>query len=199
MEHVQPPREPVISTDQIHNRVLELGQLISTEYAGKSLVLLGVLNGAFVFAADLCRAINLDLEIDFIRVASYGATKVSSGSIRLIKEPTTDLAGKDVLLVEDIVDTGTTMAWLRNHLRAYQAQSVGICTLIDKKERRTVPVDVDYVGFALDRGFLVGYGLDYAERYRNLKAIYSLDSDSSRLVGLRAEPHISLTRSSGDC
>ena len=175
MDNLQPPREPVISTDQIHRKVQELGRQITEEYAGKRLVLLGVLNGAFIFAADLCRAIDLDLEIDFIRVASYGASTVSSGTIRLIKEPGIDLAGKEVLLVEDIVDTGTTMAWLRDHFRTSRAQSVRICALIDKKERRMVPVDVDYVGFDLDRGFLVGYGLDYAERYRNLKAIYSLD------------------------
>lgn len=175
MDNVQPPREPVISTEQILQRVQELGRQITEEYAGKRLVLLGVLNGAFIFAADLCRAIDLDLEVDFIRVASYGAATVSSGTIRLIKEPGIDLAGKEVLLVEDIVDTGTTMAWLRDHFRTSQAQSVRICALIDKKERRKVVVDVDYVGFDLDRGFLVGYGLDYAERYRNLKAIYSLD------------------------
>jgi hypoxanthine phosphoribosyltransferase len=175
MDNVQPPREPVISTEQILQRVQELGRQITEEYAGKRLVLLGVLNGAFIFAADLCRAIDLDLEVDFIRVASYGAATVSSGTIRLIKEPGIDLAGKEVLLVEDIVDTGTTMAWLRDHFRTSQAQSVRICALIDKKERRKVVVDVDYVGFDLDRGFLVGYGLDYAEKYRNLKAIYSLD------------------------
>ena len=175
MDNLQPPREPVISTDQIHQKVQELGRQITEEYAGKRLVLLGVLNGAFIFAADLCRAIDLDLEVDFIRVASYGASTVSSGTIRLLKEPGIDLTGKDVLLVEDIVDTGTTMAWLRDHFRTSPAQSVRICALIDKKERRMVPVDVDYVGFDLDRGFLVGYGLDYAERYRNLKAIYSLD------------------------
>ena len=175
MDDLQPPREPVISTDQIHRKVQELGRRITKEYAGKRLVLLGVLNGAFIFAADLCRAIDLDLEIDFIRVASYGTSTVSSGTIRLIKEPGIDLTGKEVLLVEDIVDTGTTMAWLCDHFRTSQAQSVRICALIDKKERRMVPVDVDYVGFDLDRGFLVGYGLDYAERYRNLKAIYSLD------------------------
>lgn len=175
MENVHPPREPVVSTELIQQRVQELGQQITEEYRGKQLVLLGVLNGAFIFAADLCRAIDLDLEIDFIRVTSYGTATVSSGTIRLIKEPGIELAGKEVLLVEDIVDTGTTMAWLRDHFRTSQAQSVRICALIDKKERRTVPVDVDYVGFALDRGFLVGYGLDYAERYRNLNAIYSLE------------------------
>ncbi|MDR2549742.1 MAG: hypoxanthine phosphoribosyltransferase [Desulfobulbus sp.] len=170
-----PRRELILSSRQIQERVQELGRQITEDYQGKRLVLLGVLNGAFVFAADLCRAIALDLEVDFIRVASYGAAKVSSGTIRLLKEPGIDLDGKDVLLVEDIVDTGTTMAWLRDHFRKSSACSVRICSLIDKKERRTVPVEVDYTGFDLDHGFLVGYGLDCAEQYRNLPAIYSLE------------------------
>jgi len=175
MKTSRPPRQLIVSTEQLHDRVRELGRQITEEYEGRRLVLLGVLNGAFIFAADLCRAIELDVEIDFIRVASYGTSTVSSGTIRLLKEPGIDLAGKDVLLVEDIVDTGTTMAWLRDHFRRSPARSVRICSLIDKKERRAVPVEVDYIGFALDRGFLVGYGLDCAEQYRNLPAIYSLE------------------------
>ena len=175
MKTSRPPRQLIVSTEQLHDRVRELGRQITEEYEGRRLVLLGVLNGAFIFAADLCRAIELDVEIDFIRVASYGTSTVSSGTIRLLKEPGIDLAGKDVLLVEDIVDPGTTMAWLRDHFRRSPARSVRICSLIDKKERRAVPVEVDYIGFALDRGFLVGYGLDCAEQYRNLPAIYSLE------------------------
>ncbi len=169
-----PGREIIVDSRQIQQRVRELGRQITQDYHGRSLVLLGVLNGAFIFAADLCRAIALDLEIDFIRVTSYGASTESSGTIRLLKEPSIDLSGKDVLLVEDIVDTGTTMSWLQAHFRQSPARSVKICSLVDKMERRVVPVEVDYVGFALDRGFLVGYGLDCAERYRNLPAIYSL-------------------------
>lgn len=175
METSHLSRRTVVGEEQIRQRVRELGRQITTDYDNRSLVLLGVLNGAFIFTADLCRAIDLDLEIDFIRVASYGASTESSGTIRLLKEPGIDLEGKDVLLVEDIVDTGTTMAWLRDHFRGSRARSVRICSLIDKKERRTVDVDVDYIGFALDQGFLVGYGLDCAERYRNLPAIYSLE------------------------
>ncbi|ADW16506.1 hypoxanthine phosphoribosyltransferase [Desulfobulbus propionicus DSM 2032] len=167
-------KKAVIGRRRLQQRVQELGRLITQEYRDRQLVLLGVLNGAFIFAADLCRAIDLKLEIDFIRVTSYGASTESSGTIRLLKEPSIDLNGKDVLLVEDIVDTGTTMAWLRDHFRQSPAKSVKICSLIDKQERRIVPVEVDYVGFALDRGFLVGYGLDCAEQYRNLPAIYSL-------------------------
>jgi len=172
---LKPLRKKIVSSLQLQARVEELGRQITKEYQGRQMVLLGVLNGAFIFAADLCRAIDLDLEIDFIRVTSYGASTESSGTIRLLKEPSIDLTGKDVLLVEDIVDTGTTMAWLQNHFRQSPANTVKICSLIDKKERRSVPVDVDYIGFSLDKGFLVGYGLDCAEKYRNLPAIYSLD------------------------
>jgi len=172
---VKPLRKEIVSSLELQARVQELGRQITGAYQGRQLVLLGVLNGAFIFAADLCRAIDLDLEIDFIRVTSYGASTQSSGTIRLLKEPSIDLTGKDVLLIEDIVDTGTTMAWLQDHFRQSPAKTVRICSLIDKKERRSVPVDVDYIGFSLDRGFLVGYGLDCAEKYRNLPAIYSLD------------------------
>ena len=168
-------RELLVSPKELRERVEALGQAITADYQGKQLILLGVLNGAFVFAADLCRAIDLDVEIDFIRVASYGDSIKSSGSIRLLMEPKLDLSGKDVLLVEDIVDTGTTMAWLQEHFQQCAAHSVKICTLIDKAERRKVPVTVDYVGFAIDRGFLVGYGLDCAEKFRNLPGIYSLN------------------------
>jgi len=170
-----PARELILTSRQIQERVLELGRQITQDYQGRKLVILGVLNGAFIFAADLCRAITLDIEIDFIRVASYGTTTVSSGTIRLLHEPGIDLTGKDVLLVEDIVDSGATMAWLQDHFRQSPADSIRICSLIDKKERRTVSIKVDYTGFDLDRGFLVGYGLDYAEQYRHLPAIYSLD------------------------
>ena len=175
MQHPLKSGRILVSSEQLHQRVVELGRLITAEYHDRQLVLLGVLNGAFIFAADLCRAITLDMEIDFIRVASYGSSTESSGTISLVMEPRMDLTGKDVLLVEDIVDTGTTMAWLRDHFHHSAARSVKICTLIDKAERRVVPVEIDYVGFALEQGFLVGYGLDCAEKYRNLPAIYSLD------------------------
>ncbi|MGE4403802.1 MAG: hypoxanthine phosphoribosyltransferase [Desulfobulbus sp.] len=176
MQQPMKSRKIVVSTPQLRERIAELGRTITTEYQGRQLVLLGVLNGAFIFAADLCRAIDLNLEVDFIRVASYGTSTETSGSIRLLMEPKLDLKGKEVLLVEDIVDSGTTMAWLQEHFRKCDAGSVKICALIDKTERRVVPVDVDYVGFTLDQGFLVGYGLDCAEKYRNLPAIYSLEA-----------------------
>ena len=166
--------ETILSKDSIQQRVEELGRQITEDYKGKQLVLIGIFNGAFIFIADLARAIELDIEIDFIRVSSYGDGKLTSGSIKLTKEPEIDLKGKEVLLVEDIVDTGTTMEWLQEYLQGFEPASVRICSLIDKHERRQVEVQVDYAGFKLDKGFLIGYGLDYAERYRNLPEVYSM-------------------------
>ncbi|WPD21976.1 MAG: hypoxanthine phosphoribosyltransferase [Candidatus Electrothrix scaldis] len=165
----------ILQRQEIAERIETLGQQLSKDYAGKKLVAIGILNGAFIFLADLVRAIDLPLEVDFIRVASYGEATESSGSITLSKEPELDLAGKDVLLVEDIVDSGTTMAWLQEYFTTqHKANSVKACTLIDKDERRTVEVQIDYAGFKLERGFLVGYGLDCAQAYRNLPDICSL-------------------------
>jgi hypoxanthine phosphoribosyltransferase len=165
MEH----SETVFDRQAIAGRVAALGRQIRTDYEGKQLVLIGVLNGAFIFLADLARAIDMELEIDFIRVASYGDAAASSGSVVLRKEPELDLAGKHVLVVEDIVDSGLTVAWLRDYFAAkHQAASVKICALIDKQERRTAPVQADYAGFQAASGFLVGYGLDCAQKYRNL-------------------------------
>ena len=159
---------------EIKTRVQELGRQISRDYQNRPLVLIGVLNGAFIFLADLAREIDLDIEIDFIRVASYGDATTTSGTIRLTKPPEIDLNGKDILLVEDIVDTGTTLAWLHQYFAEHNAGSVKICALVDKHERRETAVVVDYAGFQVDKGFLIGYGLDYAERFRNLSGIYEV-------------------------
>jgi len=168
----------LISSAEINNRVKTLGQQITTDYTNSPLILIGILNGAFIFLADLARAIKLDIEVDFIRVASYGNETSTSGKITLTKKPELELSGKHILLVEDIVDTGTTMAWLNDYLAtAFTPASIKICSLIDKKERREVPVTVDYKGFSLDQGFLVGYGLDCAQRYRNLPEVCSLEEE----------------------
>lgn len=167
-------RQLVLSSTQIKSRVAELAQQISADYADRNLLMIGVLNGAFIFLADLARAVTIPHQIDFIRVASYGQSATTSGTIRLVKDVEIDLAGKDILLVEDIVDTGTTLAWLAETFREKQAASVRVCALIDKKERRESEVLIDYTGFTLERGFLVGYGLDYAEQHRSLPDIYSL-------------------------
>ena len=166
----------LLQRQEIEERVNNLGRQLTKDYAGKKPVVIGILNGAFIFLADLVRAVELPVEVDFIRVASYGQTKESSGSITLTKEPELDLAGKDVLLVEDIVDSGTTMVWLQEYFTTrHQPNSVKICSLIDKSERRAVDVQIDYVGFQIEKGFLVGYGLDCAQTYRNLPQICSLE------------------------
>lgn len=171
---MQEPMREVFSRQDIARRVAQLGGEISRDYADADLVLVCVLGGAFVFTADLCRSLSIDCGIDFIRVASYGAATESAGTIRLVQEPTGTVRGKDILLVEDIVDTGTTLQWLLGYFRKQGAASVRLCTLIDKKERRRVALAPDYAGFTLEQGFLVGYGLDFAGKYRNLPAIYTM-------------------------
>ena len=169
-------KEEVVSKNDIAKRVKELGQAITRDYSGRQLVVIGILNGAFIFLADLVREIELPMEIDFIRVSSYGSSTCSSGAIQCTKDTELALAGKDILLVEDIVDTGRTLACLKEHFAARKAASVGICALIDKKERREVEVAVDYAGFVVAEGFLVGYGLDHAEQHRHYPAIYKIVS-----------------------
>ncbi len=168
-----PEQQLVLSSDRIQTRITELAARISADYRDKDLVLVGVLNGAFIFLADLCRSLSIPHQVDFIRVASYGDSATTSGTVRLSKDIELDLTGKHVLLVEDIVDTGTTLAWLSRQLSAHRAASVRVCALINKTERRECAVEIDYRGFNLD-GFLVGYGLDYAEQYRHLPDIYTL-------------------------
>lgn len=166
--------EILIGRAAIADRVAELGRQISADYVGRELLVVGVLTGAFIFTADLVRVLDLDLEVDFIRVASYGAATYSSGRVSLTKDLECQVAGRDLLLVEDIVDTGRTLAWLKAHLLPRNPASLKLCALIDKSERREVPVEVDYVGFPVAEGFLVGYGLDCGGRYRQLPDICRL-------------------------
>lgn len=168
-------RRLVLSKKQIQEKVTELAEQIDSDYSGKDLVLIGVLNGAFIFLADLVRSVSIPHQVDFIRVASYGDSDSPSGTIRLSKEVELDFQDKHILLVEDIIDTGATLTWLMEYFRDKEAASVRICTLIDKKERRQSDVSIDYVGFPLVSGFLVGYGLDYAEQYRHLPEIFTLE------------------------
>lgn len=167
-------RDIILDTHSLQERVVQLGQAISQDYAAKNLLVMGVLKGAFIFMADLVRAIDIPLVIDFIRVSSYGEGASSSGEIVLRSSPGIDVQGYDVLLVEDIVDSGLTVQWLMNHLVVQGASSVKICALIDKAERREHPVQIDYCGFSILEGFLVGYGLDFKDQYRHLPAIYHL-------------------------
>ena len=167
-------KEIVINQTDLARRVNELGIAITHDYTGAHLLVVGVLNGAFIFMADLVREIKLDIQVDFVRVASYGMSTKSSGEIRFSKDVELDIKDKDILIVEDIVDTGRTLEYLKQSLADRSAHSVRICALIDKIERREVEVAVDYVGFEIETGFLVGYGLDCREQHRQYPEVYHL-------------------------
>ncbi len=160
-----------LSFDQIQERILEMGKQITADYAGREPHLVGVLKGACPFMTDLAQAIDLPLTLDYIAVSSYGRTTKSTGEVRLVKDLDQGLEGRDLLVVEDIVDTGLTLNYLTNLMGARGPRSLKVVTLLSKPSRRLVEVHVDYVGFTIDDEFVVGYGLDYNERYRNLKDI----------------------------
>lgn len=167
-------KERLYSRREIQKRVKELAGIISEDYRKEELILIGVLKGAFVFLSDLARNLSIPVKLDFIRLASYGSRSQSQGKIRLIKTIEIPIKDKHVLVVEDIVDSGLTLNFLLDLLKKENPSSIRICALIDKKERREVAVNVDYVGFSIPEGFIVGYGLDFDERYRHLPALYHL-------------------------
>ena len=158
----------LLTEDQLEQRIRELGAEITRDYQGKELVLAAVLRGSYVFMADLTRAIDLPLTVDFMAVSSYGAGTVSSGQVEIKKDLSDPIEGKDLLIVEDILDSGNTLYYLMDVLSARHPASIRICTLLDKPERRVKPIKADYSGFVIPDAFVVGYGLDYAEKYRNL-------------------------------
>lgn len=161
----------LISAEQIQERVAELGRAISRDYQGQDLLLVCVLRGAFMFLADLMRQITIAHEIDFMATASYGRSTESSGIVRILKDLNTSIEGRNVLVVEDIVDTGRTLQYLLSLLRDRNPASLRVCCLLDKRARREVEVPLDYLGFTIPNEFVVGYGLDYGELYRNLPFI----------------------------
>jgi len=158
----------MLSTETIAARVKELGAQITRDYAGRSLVLVGVLKGSFIFAADLARQIDLPLRIDFLGVRSYGEGTESTGVVQIVNDLSKPIEGEDVILVEDIVDTGLTIAHLMDLFRTRRPASVKVCSLLHKPARARVSVNIDYLGFTIEDKFVVGYGLDFAEKYRNL-------------------------------
>lgn len=164
-EHVE---SILYSEEQLRQRVKELGEQITADYAGKEPVLASVLRGSYIFMADLTRAIDLPVTVDFMAVSSYGAGTKSSGQVEIKKDLSDSIEGRDLIIVEDILDSGNTLYYLMEILRARKPASIRICTLMDKPERRTQPIVADYVGFQIPDAFVVGYGLDYAEKYRNL-------------------------------
>ena len=164
--------EKVLYTEEeLARRVKELGAQITADYAGKSPLVASVLRGSYVFMADLTRAIDLPISVDFMAVSSYGAGTSSSGQVQILKDLSDRIDGKDLIVVEDILDSGNTLSYLLNILEHRHPASVRLCTLLDKPDRRTKPVDLHYCGFSIPDAFVVGYGLDYAEKYRNLPYI----------------------------
>lgn len=180
-ERVASPADDVarilVTEEQLARRVSELGETIAREYAGKDLVLVSILKGALPFLADLMRRTPIPLRLDFLEVSSYGDATESSGVVRILKDLAHPIEGRDVLVVEDILDTGRTLQYVLDHLRAQHPASVRLCVLLDKPSRRVIPVRIDHVGFEIPDEFVVGYGLDYAERYRNLPFVGVLKPD----------------------
>lgn len=163
--------ETLLTEEEIKLKVKELGQKIESDFKGEDLLVVGILKGACVFVSDLIRNINLDVNMDFMSVSSYGKATESSGTVKILKDLDVDIEGKNVLIVEDIIDTGLTLKNLFETLKTRNPKSLKLCTLLDKPERRTVDIDVDYIGFVIPDKFIVGYGIDYAEKYRNLPYI----------------------------
>jgi hypoxanthine phosphoribosyltransferase len=169
--------EVLIEEQTLRARVAELGEEISADYAGRDLLLVGVLKGAVFFMADLMRALTIPCEVDFMAISSYGAASDSSGVVRILKDLDIPLAGREVLVVEDIIDSGLTLSYLMRTLRAREPASLEVCALMTKPARREIDVPVRYVGFEIPNRFVIGYGLDFAERYRNLPYVGVLNED----------------------
>lgn len=163
--------ETLLTQQQIHEKLAELARRIEADYAGENLLLVGVLRGAVMVMADLARELRMHIEMDWMAVSSYGSGTQSSGVVRILKDLDTDITGRKVLIVEDIIDSGLTLSWLQENLMSRGAESVEIVTLLRKPDAAKVDVDVKYVGFDIPNKFVVGYGLDFAEKYRNLRGV----------------------------
>lgn len=165
------------SGEELQNKVREIGAQITRDYEGKDPLFVGVLKGSFVFMADLMRAVDLYCDIDFMAVSSYGSGTTTTGAVKINKDLSYNVEGRHIILIEDILDSGVTLSYLKKYIEARKPASVRICTLLDKPARRRADIHADYVGFECPDAFIVGYGLDYAERYRNLPYIGVLKSD----------------------
>jgi hypoxanthine phosphoribosyltransferase len=167
--------ETLVEEDRLSNRVRELGEEISADYAGRDLLLVGVLKGAVFFLSDLMRHLTVPCEVDFMAVASYGSSTDSSGVVRILKDLDASIEGRDVLIVEDIVDSGLTLSYMLRTMRAREPASLEVCALLTKPERRKVDLPIRYTGFEIPNRFVIGYGLDYAEKFRNLPFVAVLN------------------------
>jgi hypoxanthine phosphoribosyltransferase len=169
--------ETLVTEEELSRRVSELGAEISADYEGRDLLMIGVLKGAVPFIADLMRELTIECEVDFMAVSSYGSATDSSGVVRILKDLEASIDGRHVLLVEDIIDSGLTLHYLVKNLRARSPASLEVCALLTKPERRRVDLPIRYVGFEIPNRFAIGYGLDHAQRYRNLRYVAVLDED----------------------
>lgn len=170
-------KEVLITEEEILKRIKELGEEITDDYKDKDLMVVGILKGAVVFMSELCKRIDLPIDMDFMSVSSYGSSSKSTGEVKIIKDLDGSVEGKDILIVEDIIDTGLTLSYLTDNLKKRGANSVKIITLLDKTIRRNVEVKVDYLGFEVPNEFIIGFGLDYAETYRNLPFVAALKEE----------------------
>jgi len=167
---------PFIEEEKIQKRVKELGEQISDDYKGKLPILIGVLNGSFIFLADLVKNINIHCEIDFFKLSSYGDSKISSGNVRMLKELNADINERHILIVEDIVDTGLSLNYINQIMAKFNPASIKYASLLVKPESLKFDIKIDYIGFEILNKFVIGYGLDYAQKYRNLRSIYMLSN-----------------------
>jgi len=167
--------KPFITSEKIQSRVNELAQSIRNDYAGKVPIFIGVLNGSFIFISDLVREVSIDVEIDFLKLSSYGDSKISSGEVKLLKDLNCQIDGRDIIIVEDIIDSGLSIKYIRDLVLTHNPSSLEFCTLLMKKGLSNLTFDIKYTGFEIDNKFVVGYGLDYAQKYRNLKEICILE------------------------
>ena len=172
--------KPIVTQEEMRARIKELGKQITHDYTGKDFVLIGVLKGAYAFYADLARAIRVPMRVDFLVVTSYGSRAKTSGKVKVVTELTEDIKGKDVLLVEDIVDSRLTVQSLVKTLAKKKPKSIKVCTLLSKPERRQIDVTLDYIGFKIPNKYVVGYGLDYQQKYRNLPYLAVLDMEAEQ-------------------
>lgn len=171
--------EIMITQEQISQRAREIGEQITRDYAGKDIVLVGILRGAVLWMGDIMKNVDLDMEIDFMAVSSYGSSTKSSGVVKIIKDLDSDIEGKHIIIIEDIVDSGITLNYLKHYLENRNTKSVRICTLLDKPAGRKTDIQVDYIGFEVEDRFIVGYGLDFDQKYRNLPYISFLKDQRS--------------------
>lgn len=165
----------LFSKEEINNKIEKLANEINRTYQGKEVLIIGILKGAFIFMADLVRKLDLKTEIDFVELSSYGPKKESSGEVKMVKGLNTEIRNKDLLIVEDIIDTGTTMAYFLDYLKEKDPKSIKLCALTDKPARRKVEISIDFLGFTVPNKFIVGYGIDYHQNYRNLSEIYYVE------------------------